>query len=89
MNKEINLRDLSLVINVFNVAYVKRIVHNNVFQIIKFNKNVVYIVDYVMKKCPVQAIEVKYCNIHTLAKVIDNIRERMQSDDSFSYSYFR
>lgn len=32
--------------------------------------------------------KVKYCNIHTLAKVIDNIRERMQSDDSFSYSYF-
>lgn len=32
--------------------------------------------------------KVKYCNIHALAKVIDNIRERMQSDDSFSYSYF-
>ena len=30
--------------------------------------------------------KVKYCNIHTLAKVIDNIRERMQSDDSFSHS---
>ena len=49
VNKEIKPKDLSLVINVFNVAYVKRIVHNNVFQIIKFNKNVVYIVDYVMK----------------------------------------
>ena len=48
MNKEI-IRDLSFVINVFNVAYVKRIVHNNVFQIIKYNKNIVYIVDYVMK----------------------------------------
>ncbi len=32
--------------------------------------------------------KVKYCNIHTVAKVIDNIRERMQSDDSYSYSYF-
>lgn len=32
--------------------------------------------------------KVKYCNIHTTAKVIDNIRERMQSDDGYSYSYF-
>lgn len=49
MNKEIKPKGFSFVINVFNVAYVKRIVHNNVFQIIKFNKNIVYIVDYVMK----------------------------------------
>ena len=32
--------------------------------------------------------KVKYCNIYTVAKVIDNIRERMQRDDSYSYSYF-
>ncbi|MDO5813308.1 MAG: DUF3592 domain-containing protein [Bacillota bacterium] len=32
--------------------------------------------------------KVKYCNVHTVAKVVDNIKERMQSDDSYSYSYF-
>lgn len=32
--------------------------------------------------------KVKYCNIHTVAKVVDNKRERMQSDDSYSYFYF-